>query len=87
MYISACQKRVPDLIIDSCEPPCGCWELKSGPLGEWSVLTTSEPPLQPSVSLLQLLCFFISPLLIIGDPQKVSSVHPFLTSYFFPVLI
>jgi hypothetical protein len=29
-----------------CEPPCGCWELNSGPLGEQSVLLTSEPSLQ-----------------------------------------
>ena len=26
------QKRVLDLIADGCEPPCGCWELNSGPL-------------------------------------------------------
>ena len=41
------QKRAPDLIIDGCEPPCGCWELNSGPLEEHSVLLTSEPSLQP----------------------------------------
>jgi hypothetical protein len=27
-------KRVSDPIIDGCEPPCGCWELDSGPLEE-----------------------------------------------------
>jgi hypothetical protein len=26
------QKRASDLITDGCEPPCGCWELNSGPL-------------------------------------------------------
>ena len=38
------QKRAPDLIIDGCDPPCGCWELR--PLEELSVLLTSEPSLQ-----------------------------------------
>ena len=28
------QKRATDSIIDSCEPPCGCWELISGHLEE-----------------------------------------------------
>ncbi|EGV91681.1 hypothetical protein I79_016791 [Cricetulus griseus] len=45
--ISAHQKRAPDLITDSCEPPFDCWELNSGPLEEQSVLLTSEPSLQP----------------------------------------
>jgi hypothetical protein len=33
--------------MDGCEPPCGCWELNSGPLEELSVLLTAEPSLQP----------------------------------------
>ena len=41
------QKRAPDLITDSCEPPCGCWELNSGPLEDQAMLLTSEPSLQP----------------------------------------
>ncbi|EGW02432.1 E3 ubiquitin-protein ligase NEDD4 [Cricetulus griseus] len=41
------QKRAQDLIRDGCEPPCGCWELNSGPLEEQSVLLTSESSLQP----------------------------------------
>ena len=45
--ISAHQKRAPDLFTDGCEPPCGCWELNSGPLEEQSVRLTSEPSLQP----------------------------------------
>jgi hypothetical protein len=32
--LSACQKRALEIIIDSCEPPYGCWELNSGPLEE-----------------------------------------------------
>jgi len=32
------QKRAPDLITDGCEPPCGCWELNSGPLEKQPVL-------------------------------------------------
>jgi hypothetical protein len=34
---------------DSCESPCGYWELNPGPLQEQPVLLTSEPPLQPKV--------------------------------------
>ena len=30
-------KRAPDFIIDDYEPPCGCWELNSGPLEEQPV--------------------------------------------------
>ena len=32
--VSAHQKEAPDLIIDDCESPCGCWELNTGPLEE-----------------------------------------------------
>jgi hypothetical protein len=42
------RRRHLDPIIDGCEPPCGCWELNSGPLEEQSVLLTAEPSLQPS---------------------------------------
>ena len=45
-------QRAPDLITDGCEPPCGCWELNSGPLEEQSVLLTAEPSLQPCKVLL-----------------------------------
>jgi hypothetical protein len=41
------QKRASDLITDGCEPPCGCWDLNSGPSEEQSVLLTAEPSLQP----------------------------------------
>ena len=41
------QKRTSDPITDGCEPPCGCWELNSGPLEEQSVLLTAEPSLLP----------------------------------------
>jgi hypothetical protein len=40
-------QKASDPIIDGCEPPCGCWELNSGPLEEQSVLLTTEPSLQP----------------------------------------
>jgi hypothetical protein len=32
--------------MDGSEPPCGCWDLNSGPLEEQSVLLTVEPSLQ-----------------------------------------
>jgi hypothetical protein len=34
------------LITDGSEPPCGCWDLNSGPSEEQSVLLTTEPSLQ-----------------------------------------
>ena len=40
------QKGAPDLITDGCEPPCGCWELNSGPLEELAMLLTTQPSLQ-----------------------------------------
>jgi hypothetical protein len=43
------QKRASDPITDGCEPPCGCWDLNSGPSEEQSVLLTTEPSLQPSI--------------------------------------
>lgn len=30
-------------VTDDCKPPCGCWELVSGPLRDQPVLLTSEP--------------------------------------------
>jgi hypothetical protein len=30
-------------VIDSCELPCGCWELNLGPLEEQPVLLTTSP--------------------------------------------
>jgi len=55
MYVSTLlqthQKRASDPITNDCEPPCGCWELNSGPLEEQSMLLTAEPSLQPQVLL------------------------------------
>ena len=50
--MSAGQKRAPDLVTDGCEPPCGCWELNSGPLEEQAMLLTTEPSLQHPILLL-----------------------------------
>jgi hypothetical protein len=33
--------------MDGCEPPCGCWDLNSGPSEEQSALLPPEPSLQP----------------------------------------
>jgi hypothetical protein len=41
------QKKANNPITDGCEPPCGCWELNSGPWEEQSVLLTAEPSLLP----------------------------------------
>ena len=43
------QKRASDPITDGCEPPCGCWELSSGPLEEQTMSLTTEPSLQPCI--------------------------------------
>ena len=40
------RRHIFDLIKDGDEPPCGCWELNSGPLEE----AVSEPALQPRPS-------------------------------------
>ena len=63
-------------ITDDFAPPCGCWELNSGPLQEQSGLLTAEPSLQPScvssiLSLLRSLCTDTMPGLI---PTRLSSV-------------
>jgi hypothetical protein len=46
-YLQMHQKRVSDLIMDGCEPPCGFWDLNSGPSEEQSVLLPAEPSHQP----------------------------------------
>jgi hypothetical protein len=46
------QKRASDFIMDGCEPPCGCWDLNSGPSEEQSALLTTEPSRQPYFSAL-----------------------------------
>jgi len=59
-YLQTHQKRASDPITDGCEPPCGCWELNSGPLEEQSVLLTAEPSLQPinSFNIWMYMCIF-----------------------------
>jgi hypothetical protein len=47
VHIHASQKRASDPFIDGCEPPCGYWELNSGPVEEQSVPLTTKPSLQP----------------------------------------
>jgi hypothetical protein len=39
--------------MDGCEPPCGCWDLNSGPSEEQSVLLTAEPFHQPRLHSIQ----------------------------------
>jgi hypothetical protein len=36
-----------DFVMDGCEPPCGCWDLNSGPSEEQLALLTTEPSCQP----------------------------------------
>ena len=51
------QKRVSDLIMGGCEPPCGCWDLNSEPSEEQSVPLPTEPSHQPSKRFLIILIF------------------------------
>ena len=44
-HIPACQKTASYPIIGGCEPPCGCWDLNSGPLEELPMLLTVESSL------------------------------------------
>ena len=43
MCLQTLQKRASDFVTDGCEPPCGCWDLNSGPLEEQLALLTTEP--------------------------------------------
>jgi len=52
MYVSTLSLTSDMPFTDGCEPPCGCWELNSGPLKEQSLLLTTEPSLQPPVDLI-----------------------------------
>ena len=45
--LSECSSALQDRASDSCELPCGCWELNLGPSEEQWVLLTTEPALQP----------------------------------------
>jgi len=49
------EEGASDPITDGCEPPCGYWELNSGPLEEQSVLLTAEPSLQSQSDFLLLM--------------------------------
>jgi hypothetical protein len=42
-------EEASDFVTDGYEPPCGCWDLNSGPLEEQSALLTPEPSHQPLV--------------------------------------
>jgi hypothetical protein len=39
-----------DFVMDGREPPCGCWDLNSGPLEEQLALLTAEPSHQPQLN-------------------------------------
>ena len=52
--ISDTQEEGSDLITGGCEPPCGCWELNSGPSEEHSVLLPAEPLHRPSIEVFKI---------------------------------
>ena len=41
-------------VTESCELPCGCWDLNPGPLEEQPVFLSAESSLQPKVIVLDL---------------------------------
>ena len=43
------QKRASDPITNGCEPPCGCWELNSGPLEEQPVSALNHWAISPAL--------------------------------------
>jgi hypothetical protein len=46
-------------VTDSCELPCGCWELSSVPLGEQPVFLTAEPSLQALILLFSITDMYV----------------------------
>jgi hypothetical protein len=73
-YLQTHQKRASDHIIDCCEPPCGCWELNSGPLEEQTVLSISKPSFCDSLWL-TVTHSYISTFWIHSEILAVSTVH------------
>jgi hypothetical protein len=47
VFVLRYSKRALDIVTDGCEPPCGCWDLNSGPSEEQLALLTTEPSCQP----------------------------------------
>jgi hypothetical protein len=62
------QKRALDPITDGCEPPCGFWELNSGPLDEQSGLLTAEPSLEPHEFSIDVQC-----VQVLAEPEGAGS--------------
>ena len=46
LHVYLCEGSPGTGATDSCELPCGCWELNLGPPREQPVLLTAEPSLQ-----------------------------------------
>lgn len=65
-----------DSVIGGCEPPCRCWELKSGPLKEQSVLlTTLHPSLQCLISICQIISLSHNRYLTQATPTLSNTMH------------
>jgi hypothetical protein len=62
-------------VTDGCEPPCGCWDLNSGPLEEQSVLLTAEPSNQPPHSV------FLNSSCLAGSSNSYTSRLEYQTKY------
>jgi hypothetical protein len=56
--------------MDGCEPPCGCWNLNSGPSEEQLALLTTKPSHQPIFVFIILFLFFVF------FPDRVSLYRP-----------
>ena len=74
------------VIADSYEPPCGCWEMNTGPLEEQPVLLTTEPSLQPPWTSF-IICLIVNAGLAIQVVQNdVRYTRKMLNKYFFSVI-
>jgi len=73
-YRSAGQKRAPDLIVDGCEPPYGCWELapwKEQPMPS----PLNHPSSRPITSVLVTRVIITLQISVLGKKQSVDGRH------------
>jgi hypothetical protein len=83
--------------MDGCEPPCGCWDLSSGPSEEQSALLTTEPSRQPPMNiskqvysphiLLAFLFYYLCWVVARGEVEKNLCLFPEDTDFFVFVFV
>lgn len=58
--LSAGQKKASDILIDGCDPPCGCREFHSSPLEDHAMFLTAHTSICPSPAVFSLYLFVFS---------------------------